>query len=219
MTTDDYKQLITSEYQDSTKFLAMIQAVTSAFVQIQNCYAEMIPRFDVDVAMGSQLDIIGLWVGFPRTLTIPVGDIFFSWDTVNLGWEQGIWQGDDNQTQVAVLPDDVYRNFIKAKIAANQWDGTTDGAYAIWDSVFTNINILIQDNQDMSFAIAFVGGILDALTIAVITSGLLPLKPEGVRISEYFFPVDTNPMFGWDLDSEEIAGWDEGSWARELAPT
>ncbi len=114
---------------------------------------------------------------------------------------------------------DATRTLIKAKIAANAWDGTTDGAYAIWDAVFTQFTILIQDNENMSYALGIVGGIVDSLTLALITGGYIPLKPEGVRVSEYFVSVDSNPVFSWDIEETLLKGWDEGSWVRELAPT
>jgi hypothetical protein len=79
--------------------------------------------------------------------------------------------------------------------------------------------LLIQDNQDMSFAIAIQGTVPDSLTLALLTGGYLPLKPEGVRISQYFIPVDTGPLLGWDIENAYIQGWDEGSWSVETAPT
>jgi len=218
MTIEDYLNLITAAFRDQPNFTDMISADVETQVQVQDLMLSMIPIFDVDTAIGDQLDIIGEWVGFPRTLSVPVEGVFFSWDGTDptLGWDSGIWQTNEDQTQITVLPDDVYRNFIKAKIAANHWDGTTDGAYQVWDAAFPTISMLIIDDLDMSYRVAFVGGIIDALTIAVISGGFLPLKPEGVRISEYIFPSNTGPMFGWDLQTDFINGWDIGSWPQSF---
>ena len=180
----------------------------------------MISLFDVDLAIGDQLDIIGQWVGITRNVNVPIDSVYFSWDEdYTLGWEFGTWQPSNAPASVTSLPDDAYRVLIKAKIAANHWLGTIEDAYKVWDSVFSNITILIQDNQNMTMNLAIVGGIVDSLTLALITGGYIPLKPEGVGIAEYFIPVNTGPLFGWDIENNYIKGFDEGSWARELKPT
>lgn len=217
MTVNEYLDLITSQFRQKPKYTAMISADVSLPVWVQDLLTSMIPLFDVDLAVGDQLDIIGAWVGLSRNIAVPVPGVFFTWDGANpyLGWDFGIWKAETDQTEITVLPDDVYRTFIKAKIAANQWDGTTDGAYAIWDRVFTDFTILIQDHQNMSYDLAIVGGIVDSLTLALLVDGYLPLKPEGVRINTIFTPVNDGPLFGWDLDNDFVQGWGTGSWARE----
>ncbi len=220
MTIEGYLNLITSAFRLKPKFTAMISADVSIPVRVQDIMGSYIPLFDVDLAAGTQLDIIGLWVGVSRNVNVPIPGVYFSWDAdYTLGWDFGTWQANLTPFAVTVLPDDAYRTLIKAKIAANSWDGTTNGAYAIWERLFTQFTILIQDNQDMSYDLIFVGGIIDSLTLALIQGGYIPLKPEGVRVHEYFIPVDANPVFGWDLENDFVQGWDEGSWTREITPT
>jgi len=221
MTVLDYLNLITSEHRKQPQFTAMIAEQLSLAVHIQDLLKIAGgPLYDIDVATGHQLDVIGQWVGVTRNVSIPITGIFFEWDGVEtVGWEFGIWRPSNAPTSISTLPDDVYRTLIRTKIAANQWDGTTEGMYRIWDAIFTNITILVQDGQDMTYAIALIGGTVDSLTLALLTGGYLPLKPEGVRISAYYVSVDTGPVFGWDVESDQIQGWDEGSWVRELAPT
>lgn len=215
MTVEDYLNLITSAYRDKPKFTAMVSNYVSLPVRVQDLLALMIPLFDVDSAVGSQLDIIGLWVGITRDVNIPTAGIYFSWDGTNAsqGWDLGTWQGNLPPSTITELPDDAYRTLIKAKIAANKWDGTTTNAYVIWDSLFPNLNILIQDYQDMSYALIFVGTIIDALTVAIITGGYIPLKPEGVQVVGYYIPSTTGPIFGWDINTDFMQGWDQGAWA------
>lgn len=221
MTVNDYLNLITSEHRKKQNFAAMVSLDTSAPVRVQDLLAAMIPKFDLDQAVGDQLDIIGLWVGVTRNVSIPVTGLYFSWDGIDptVGWDFGIWEPPLAPVDVTSLPDGAYRTLIRAKIAANSWNGTTDGAYAIWDNIFPDTTILIQDNQDMTYAMAIIGGIIDSLTLALLTGGYLPLKPEGVRITEYFVSVDSNPAFGWDVESEFLGGWDEASWLREIPVT
>lgn len=220
MTEQEYLDLITSQYRKKPNFTAMVGADVALPIRIQDLLTSMIPIFDVETAVGDQLDIIGEWVGITRNVAIPIDNVFFSWDeTTILGWDSGSWRPALAPSSITVLPDDNYRILIKAKIAANQWDGTTDGAYAIWDQVFTSITILIQDNQDMTYNLAIVGGMIDAVTLALITGGYIPLKPEGVRVASYYIAVDDGPVFGWDVDSDLLGGWDESSWVMEVPPT
>lgn len=220
MTEKDYLDLITSEHRDKPKFTQMISLCIAPILQVQSLLTAMIPLFDVDIATGDQLDIIGKWVGISRNVSIPIEDVYFSWDgDFTLGWDYGTWQPSLSPLSVTKLPDDAYRTLVKAKIAANRWDGTTDGAYRIWEQVFSHLTILIQDNQDMSYNLAVVGGIVDTLTLALITGGYIPLKPEGVRVNAYYVSVNTGPVFGWDVESDLLGGWDEASWTRQLAPT
>lgn len=219
-TTKDYLNLITSEHQDKPNYMKTVALDVAVQVRVQNLLDSMIGLFDIDNATGAQLDVIGKWAGISRNISIPIAGVFFSWDAApTLGWDYGSWQDTVGQANITSLPDDAYRNMIRAKIAANKWDGTTDGAYAIWDEIFPQFTILIQDNQNMSYAMALVGGIVDSLTLALLVGGYLPLRPEGVLINQYYVSVDSGPVFSWDLNSDLLKGWDQGSWVREVAPT
>jgi hypothetical protein len=218
MTLEEYLDLVTSEYREKPNFIQVLSNNLAIPIRVQELMASMISLFDVEVAIGDQLDIIGKWVGVSRNVKIPIPNVYFSWDGVNdfLGWEFGTWQPANAPASVTVLPDDAYRILLKAKIAANQWDGTTEGAYTIWEAIFTGLNILIQDNQDMSYDLIIVGGTIDSLTAALLVGGYIPLKPEGVKVNNYYVPIDDGPAFGWDVESAYISGWDEGSWTKAL---
>lgn len=218
-TTQTYLDLITSEFQGQPNFEATISSITDVLVQIQVLLASMITIFDLDlIPVGNQLDIIGQWVGVSRILNTPIAGVFFTWDDTALdGWDSGVWQG--TQTEITVLPDDVYLTLINAKIAINTWNGTTDGIYTIWAALLPQYNILIFDNQNMTFYVAIQGTPPDALTQALITGGYFVPRPEGVQITDYIFGVDDNPLFAWDLENASLSGWDVGSWGEFVAPT
>lgn len=221
MTVQDYLDLITSENINQPDFVATVSLFAQVPVQVQALYASMIPLFDLDTPpVGDQLDIIGQWVGISRNVLIPIPGVFFTWDgNAADGWDFGIWQAIPPTTSITVLPDDVYLTLIRAKIAANQWDGTTEGAYKIWDIIFPQYRILIQDNNDMSYDLAITGGIVDSLTLALLEGGYISLRPEGVKIALIFTSVDTSPAFAWDVESTYLKGWDEGSWLKEANPS
>lgn len=219
MILDDYLNLITSAYRQKPKFLKTVELDVSVQVRVQELLTSMINEFDLDVAYGKQLDIIGQWVGVSRNIAVPISGVYFSWDAdFSLGWDFGVWQNPNEPADITSLPDDAYRLLIRAKIAANQWDGTTQGIYVIWGAVFPDLTILIQDNQDMSYALALIGGTIDSLTLALLTGGYIPLKPEAVRITYYYVSIDDSPVFGWDVDSTRLKGWDEGAWVRIIEP-
>ena len=209
-----YQGLITSEYAQQPNFQAMIAGVAAVYVQIQNTLLAMSDTvFDVDLAVGEQLDEIGLWVDESRNIAVPISGVYFSWDTTQAqGWDYGTWQPSSLPAQITSLPNDAYRLLLYAKIAANNWDGTTDGAYAIWNALFasTGYTILIEDYENMTYALAVVGGIVDSLTLALITGGYIPLRPEGVEIVGYYVSSDTNPSFAWDVESPLLQGCDQG---------
>lgn len=221
LTVQDYLELITSEYAAQPDFLAVVTLGVEVSVRVQQLLASMIPLFDIDTPpVGEQLDIIGQWVGVSRNVEVPITGVFFTWDAeATVGWDYGVWQATGQPSNITSLPDDAYLLLIKATIAANNWDGTTNGAYAIWDQLFTEFTIIIQDYCDMSYALIIAGGIIDSLTLALITGGYIDLRPEGVEISAYFVSEGDNPIFAFDLDTPLLKGWDEGYWAREIAPT
>jgi len=222
MTVNDYLSLITSQYVGQPNFAATISTDVGVPVQVQQLLSSMIAIFDIDTPpVGNQLDIIGQWVGVSRSVAIPIAGAFFRWaqvppapsDTYLNGWDYGTWQPSNAPSEITVLPDDAYLTLIKAKIASNNWDGTTNGAYSIWDALFATIKIFIFDRQNMSYDIAIIGGIIDTLTLALITGGYIQLRPEGVKINNYYVSIDSNPVFAWDLETTLLQGWDEGSWA------
>lgn len=220
-TVDDYLNLITSQYRNKPKFTAIVSGLVAVAVQLQTVLASMVDIFDIDLnPVGDQLDIIGEWVGVSRIIQNPFSDIFFSWDgTAKDGWDFGVWREGTDPSALVSLPDDIYLTLIKARIAANYWDGTTSAAYDIWRILFPQMNLLIQDYQNMSFVVVIQGFVPDSLTLALLTGGYLPLKPEGVLIANYVVPIDTGALFAWDVETSVMAGWDTGSWGTWIAPT
>jgi len=221
MTIQNYLDLITSEYKQKPDFNATVSLFAQVPVQVQALLNSMISIFDLDTPpVGNQLDILGQLVGISRNVAIPISGVYFTWDDqASDGWDFGVWQSVPPTSQLTTLPDDVYLTLIRAKIAANQWDGTTEGAYKIWAIVFPQFHILIQDNNNMSYDLAITGGIVDSLTLALIEGGYIPLRPEGVELALIFVSVDTNPAFAWDTENTFLKGWDQGSWLKESNPS
>jgi hypothetical protein len=215
MTTDEYTSLITSEHIERPKFVATVRASVSPFAKIQEVLLSLPRAFDVETAVGSQLDAIGIWVGVGRRVATPITDVYLEWDTTEaLGWDGGVWKGEfDPDDGLLFLPDDSYRLLIKAKIASNHWDGTIPGAYAIWEGVFSGSYIVIEDLQDMTMTVGVAGVTLSTLDLKLLQDGYLVVKPAGVRIRDYAIIPVAGVLFAWDFEETEIyGGWEIGKW-------
>jgi len=216
----NYLNLITSEHADKPKFNAMMQLLVQPLVDLQNLMATFPLLYDIDVAVGQQLDQVGKWIGVSRVLKIPLSGVYFSFDIVGVGFDQGTWYGPfDPLTSLVSLGDEPYRNLLRAKILANQWDGTISGAYAAYNQLFSEsgTTILIFDGCDMSIALAILGTVPDPVTLSLFTTQVLPLKPAGVQITGYYVPsIPGDPYFGFDVQNSAVSGFDHGAWGTKL---
>jgi hypothetical protein len=216
----DYTSLITSEHQSAPRFMAMVSLLAQWAVDRRNLLASIPELYDIDTAVGQQLDRIGEWVGVSRNLSLPLTGVYFSLDTTGLGFDQGTWLGPfDPTTGLVALPDDQFRILLYATIAANNWDGTVPSAYDAWNTIFAPLgySVLIADNQDMTMNVVLVGPSPDAVTLALFTGGYLNLRPAGVGITNYYLPsVPDSPVFGLDVENSAIAGFDIGAWVTPL---
>lgn len=210
-----YLALVTSEHSDKLNFIDTLSVLLQPLADIDAVVGLMPAKYDLDLAVGSQLDAIGERVGVTRNLTVPLTGVYFSWGTAGVGWGEGFWKGPfDPASGLVSLSDESYRTLLRARIANNQWDGTIPGAYAIWDELFvgTGFGILIQDLEDMHMIIALTGPVPDAVTLALVQNGEINLRPAGVG-AEYFTPsVPDTPYFGWGVENSSIAGWGVGAW-------
>jgi hypothetical protein len=213
-----YLALVTQEHQDKPKFMATVAAEIQPLVDIMATLFSMIGIYTTD-SIGDQLDKFAQWVGVNRNLTTALQNVYFTWGSDGLGWGEGTWLGpNDSEAGLTVLPDDSFQMLIKLVIAENNWDGTVPGAYAIWESVMgPGYGILIQDNQDMTMLVVFIGLTASVVTKALITAGYFNLRPAGVRINGFFEPsVPDTPVFGWGVENDTISGWGTGCWIEPL---
>ena len=216
---ETYVSLITSYHRGKPKFTATVQVTAEAAADLINSAQALPGVFDLDTAIGAQLDAVGEWVGRSRFIATPIDNAWFSFDTDGLGFDQGVWRGPyDSSTGLTRLDDESYRTVLRAKIAANNWDGTVEDAAAALALVFGgNGSILyIEDRQDMSMIMGLSGDLPNALIIAMFGSGYIPLKPGGVRVDYVTTSISGGPIFGFDAvagDGRPLAGFDEGSWA------
>ena len=207
MTIDkqDYISLITSQYQNSTKFLNWLSELFQPLEDIASCAEGMDAKFDLDSAIGSQLDVCGRIVGLSRYIAYPVynTDVGFYWADfshspplyTDRGWDAGIWMV-KTQTEILSLPDDTYRQAIKIRLAMNKWNGSIKDLYDSWDAIFGgSIHLAIVNNTNMSMDFLMWGADITILTPYLFESGYLSFVPAGVKVTyyindpEYPYPV------------------------------
>ena len=146
---DDYLALIPSYNSNKPKFTATIAASVAPLAGLQAALDALPLAFDLDAAIGAQLDAVGEWVGRSRRVPVPLEGLFFAFDDPVRGWDRGIWKGPyDAGTSISLLDDDTYRKLLRAKILANTWDGTTGGAQAVLDAYFQDPDSLVFVEDD-----------------------------------------------------------------------
>lgn len=179
-----YLSLVTSQYKNSPNFIAFLTMLLKKFDDVSLCAVAMDMAFDVDNAVGPQLDAVGAIVGASRTVGFqPTGGAS------------------------PVLTDTTYRILIKAVAAANAWDGTIDGLQSTWALIFPGETITIADNQNMTATI-FITGTLSSILKDLIVNGYIVPRPETVLYNYVF--ADGLPAFGFDLENAFVAGFDVG---------
>ncbi|BEN49148.1 DUF2612 domain-containing protein [Serratia nevei] len=186
MMTNKYTALIPAYHCQFPNYFATVNAVTEAFVRQQDSTRGIVPAFDLDNAIGAQLDVIGLWVGRGRRIRAPAVNHYFSFDDPELGFDLGTWKGRyDSGDEYIDLDDDTYRTVLRAKIGANSWDGTVETLPAVLAAIYPDggIAITFSDNLDMSMTITARGAVIPAITKEVIRQGYLSIKPMGITVN------------------------------------
>lgn len=214
--TNKYTDRLAGHYVDLEKFGQAVYELTQPFSGIKSVANSLPLSFDLDTAIGVQLDAVGDRVGIGRRLKTPIEGVYFAFDTNGVGYDQGIWKGKyDPDDGVVELDDEFYRIIIKAKIASNHWDGTNATLPEILDLVFNpdlGTYASVDDLQNMSMIVGLSGKVPSPLLLQLLTDGYINIKPAGVRIAYYITPTLDGPLFAFDLENDYFAGFDVGVW-------
>lgn len=178
-----YLRLITSQYQKSANMLAWLTANGAVYADIVACADSFSTAFDIDAAIGVQLDVLGTIVGQPRTMPFQPSN--------------GV---------SPVLDDATYRLLIRARAMQNHWNGKISGLWTIWKRLFPGGFLLIQDHQDMTVSF-YIGVGLTSILQDLIVQGMILPRPQCVL---YNYTFATLPMLGFDRNDDYIAGFDVG---------
>ena len=159
--TEEYASLITQFNYEKPKFNLLVRNILSPGVRNNSLAESFNMAFDVDNAVGAQLDVIGRLIGLGRLL-----------DYVPSSGSRE-------------MDDDEYRLALKLTIAKNTWDGTLGSLKQIYrDALGENVTLVYNDNQDMTVGIEVYGSMTTRETEMLERSGLL-LVPAGVGKTVY----------------------------------
>jgi hypothetical protein len=225
MTLLEYLTLVTPWYSTQPRFMNMMASLVQPLVDAQAMLAKLTLDFDLDTAVGVQLDVLGQWIGRTRYVSVPITGVFFTFDngitvagdSPRTGLDQGVWLGQYEPTDaITALDDETYRTILKLQAIANGWDGTLSSIEAVFNAVFPGV--VVQDLGDtptglMSMDVLIPGEEMSSLLLAVLEQDF-PIKPGGVHLSIIETTVSTEPIFGFDVDGAVIGGFDHGAWGR-----
>lgn len=223
MTIEETLELIPSQHRYHPRFRAWCSLMMEPFQQAIDLCLAMPSHFDIDTAVGKQLDTLGLWIGRSRFVQVPLTDFFFTWDTTpEEGWDASNWVGEfESQDFRVTLSDEDYRKLLKAKISANNWNGDRAGQYRTLEAAFgatKAASILIRDNQDMTMSVLYNAGVLTATEAALLTKEYILIRPCGVGINfekYYLAPFEFDAFRGGSplLDGEIFGA---GVWGEQI---
>lgn len=182
---DYYIDLVTPEHKAKPKYKSMLDALLKPNDDIFDLCIVFDSEFDIYTATGSQLDILGQFIGVSRQVSYDptVGDS-------------------------SILNDDLYRIVLLSTLFKNGWRGGTDDLNESWKTIMPSINLGIIDHQDMTMD-AFVVGSMNQSLIDLINKGYIIPKPLGVGVK---YSISSHALFGYDTNNATVKGYDEGYW-------
>lgn len=154
---EDYVDLVPPLNQGKARFEQTIRVSVEVPAAVQEFLYGLVSAFDIDKAVGVQLDAVGQRVGCSRQVAYPLQGIFFSMDDPLRGFDLGVWKGSyDDLSGVYTLDDDTYRRLMRAKVLANVSDGSVETTQAVLDAYFTDPETLVfVEDQGFTFSALF----------------------------------------------------------------
>ena len=182
---DLYLNLITSEHATKPKFKAWVDTLLTPFLDAINLNDNIKRAFDLNSAVGVQLDTLGKILVQSRQMN---------------------FQPTDGSSPL--LNDDYYRLVLRAKVIKNQWKGTITNFYQFWKILFNNqpLNIYLIDNQDMRPVIVIWSSQTPLMIQDFLRNNLIVPKPAGLGYTVR--QVDVEGIFGFF--GTEFTGFDTG---------
>lgn len=191
-----------AQYRDKPKAVAWYAIARRLGGSIEAAAEAVRKSYDIDMAVGEQLNVIGRIVVAPRSFvgTIPMNPgIFDLTDGSEFGDDDAMFSAPtiDQDEQLA---DDLYRLVIKAKIVKNNGSATIENILDGMNFLLPQAEVLrVTDGEDMSFSIEFYGQITNLERLALLNAGLVP-KPQAVRFNGFLEGFEM-VEFG-DVDAE-----------------
>jgi hypothetical protein len=197
----NYSNLITSEHNQKPNFMNVVGVIVGAGADIVTATQTIQPSFNLLTAVGSQLDILGLWIGQSRDIANVLVVGFFGFSEASTGLPDGLqepfgelsnpsiggvwYQLGESDSGTTVLNDIAYLTILKARIVKNQWNGTISGIESAL-AYITGVACSIADTGNLSLSITVPLPITPLEEALLESLDLIP-RPAGVRISSIIF--------------------------------
>ena len=205
-----YVNLLIIQYRTLPKASAHIAALIKQLM-IYDLMIQVRDGYDLDTAVGVQLDILGKYLGNDRIIT----GVSFTRDyfgmviygaTAPFDHEPFIEYGDtipdvqyrryqEDAESLFTLNDEEYRFFLKLKLIQN-YSNASNQQIDLFLEQFFGDNVIFTDRFNMTISYIFGENVERLVTIAV-SEGLLP-KPAAVGLSVTFVP-DIENIYTYDL--------------------
>ena len=227
----EYTNLLIKQYWEKPRALAEIQLKADTWDKARAFLASLDDAFDLDLAVGKQLDVLGRIVGIPREVPDVVAKTYFGFSSNpdSLGFADRFnaqriggpfFDRFSNPFTALQLNDNDYRFFIRVKAALN-WASayvSSDERISIQDVILSAFNgrAYVVDNLDMTLTL-YVSPVVSLERLRLIRQlNLLP-KPPGVRYNVVIqaepgatFGFSNNPSprgFADRFDSGRVGGY------------
>lgn len=181
-----YLNLVTSEHSTKPKYMAWLSVLLTPLIDAIKLNEDVKKAFDLNTAIGAQLDIIGKWLEQPRQVD---------------------FQPTDGSS--SILSDNYYRTVLKAKVVKNQWKGTISNFYSFWNVLFKGqpLQIYLVDNQNMEPVAIIWSSSVDQMMQDLIANNYIVPKPAGLGLTVRRIDADTT--FGFF--GTEFTGFNTGT--------
>jgi hypothetical protein len=189
-----YKDLLIRQYHEKPKARGLVEAFVAQGVADQ-IIKQVIDAFDIDTAVGAQLDIIGKYVGIPRRVNGFDPDRTYMaiprYDDANKDTYQGLYEYGDTTVNffhryvdagsAYAMNDEEMRTIIKLRVMQLKSDHTLYDIDIITDEIFGS-GCAVTDGQNMTITYDFTG-MVDPGNVPAIAAYMEVLpKPAGVDI-------------------------------------
>lgn len=211
---DETINLLIKQYWEKPKAKAEIELQASTWETARVFLESLDQAFDLDNAIGAQLDVLGRIVGISRSVPDVISKVYFGFD---LNSDSKGFASKFNPSRIGgpfyskfsssftdlQLGDFDYRFFIRAKAALNRAAGyiSSDIYISIQDVVLAAFEgqAFVVDNLDMTLTL-YVSSIVGLERLRLIQAlNLLP-KPQGVRY-KVVIQADLGLTFGFSNNS------------------
>lgn len=179
---------IYAQYADKPKAVAWYNITPTMAQPLFDTFDAVRISYDIDTAVGAQLDVIGRIVVIDRgfeSFVVFDPDTYFggSGDACQFGGIDSQFESTGSVLSQEIS-DAIFRVLIRAKIAKNNNDATLDGIASALSFITESSPIRVVDNENMTMSVSFGSELTDIERFVFNTFDIVP-RPQGVRFLGY----------------------------------